>query len=188
MLQPGLSKGANVVDSEITSNERCGDELRVPGPKPSLFVSNVVRQLEQCISEQITPDNSHLSGPAVPDRAALEEVVQCLFSDSQASASDEKSLMKKVNSFCSLLQKDVSTVQSQQMNGGTTLSGGNVVQNDSSEEQVLVKQDPPEKVSGMSRKDSFGDLLMHLPRIASLPQFLFNIVEDEEDSPSSPSS
>ncbi|XP_074592057.1 uncharacterized protein LOC141847868 [Curcuma longa] len=179
VLKPGSSKGANVVDSEITSNESCWDELRA--------LSDVVRQLEQRISEQITPGNPHLSGAAVPDRAALEEVVQYLFSDSQASASDEKSLMKKVNSFCSLLQKDVIAAQSQQMNGDTASSSDNVVQNDSSE-HILVKQDPSEKVSGMSRKDSFGDFLMQLPRIASLSQFLFNIAEDEEDSPSSPSS
>lgn len=187
VLKPGSSKGANVVDSEITSNESCWDELRALGRKPSLYVSDVVRQLEQRISEQITPGNPHLSGAAVPDRAALEEVVQYLFSDSQASASDEKSLMKKVNSFCSLLQKDVIAAQSQQMNGDTASSSDNAVQNHSSE-HILVKQDPSEKVSGMSRKDSFGDFLMQLPRIASLSQFLFNIAEDEEDSPSSPSS
>ncbi|XP_028776809.1 uncharacterized protein LOC114733503 isoform X2 [Neltuma alba] len=34
---------------------------------------------------------------------------------------------------------------------------------------------------GMSRKDSFGDLLLHLPRIASLPKFLFNISEEDSD-------
>ncbi|OWM65848.1 hypothetical protein CDL15_Pgr015273 [Punica granatum] len=32
---------------------------------------------------------------------------------------------------------------------------------------------------GMSRKDSFGDLLLHLPRVASLPKFLFDISEDD---------
>ncbi|KAL0397166.1 UNVERIFIED_CONTAM: hypothetical protein Scaly_0165000 [Sesamum calycinum] len=37
------------------------------------------------------------------------------------------------------------------------------------------------KVSSMSRKDSVGDLLLNLPRIASLPQFLFNISEDLEN-------
>lgn len=31
---------------------------------------------------------------------------------------------------------------------------------------------------GISRKDSFGDLLLNLPRITSLPKFLFNISED----------
>ncbi|XP_058754599.1 uncharacterized protein LOC131627756 [Vicia villosa] len=31
---------------------------------------------------------------------------------------------------------------------------------------------------GMSRKDSYGDLLLNLPRITSLPKFLFNISED----------
>jgi len=32
--------------------------------------------------------------------------------------------------------------------------------------------------SGMFRKDSFGDLLFNLPRIASLPKFLFNMSYD----------
>jgi hypothetical protein len=32
--------------------------------------------------------------------------------------------------------------------------------------------------SGMFRKDSFGDLLFNLPRIASLPKFLFNMSQD----------
>ena len=44
-------------------------------------------------------------------------------------------------------------------------------------EDVLgCKQPPP-----MSRKDSVGDLLLNLPRIASLPQFLFNISEDVDN-------
>ena len=33
----------------------------------------------------------------------------------------------------------------------------------------------------MSRKDSVGDLLLNLPRIASLPHFSFNISEDGEN-------
>ncbi|KAH7569266.1 hypothetical protein JRO89_XS06G0134200 [Xanthoceras sorbifolium] len=36
--------------------------------------------------------------------------------------------------------------------------------------------------TGMSRKDSFWELLLHLPRIASLPKFLFNISEDDGES------
>ncbi|XP_027179809.1 thylakoidal processing peptidase 1, chloroplastic-like [Coffea eugenioides] len=44
-------------------------------------------------------------------------------------------------------------------------------------EDILgCKQPPP-----MSRKDSVGDLLLNLPRIASLPQFLFNISEDVDN-------
>ncbi|XP_026660532.1 uncharacterized protein LOC103707259 isoform X2 [Phoenix dactylifera] len=35
--------------------------------------------------------------------------------------------------------------------------------------------------ANISRKESFGELLMHLPRIDSLPQFLFNISEDAEN-------
>jgi hypothetical protein len=38
------------------------------------------------------------------------------------------------------------------------------------------------QVLGMSRKDSFGDLLLHLPQIASLPKLLFNISEEDGDN------
>jgi len=34
---------------------------------------------------------------------------------------------------------------------------------------------------GMSRKDSFGDFLLHLPRITSLSKFLLNISEEDSD-------
>ncbi|KAL7193540.1 hypothetical protein ACSBR2_025196 [Camellia fascicularis] len=33
--------------------------------------------------------------------------------------------------------------------------------------------------ASMSRKNSFGDLLLSLPRITSLPKFLFDILEDD---------
>lgn len=147
-----------------------------------MSVSDFVSKLEQCISEQISSRNPHLLGATVPDKVMLEELVQCLFSDSQVLASDEISIMMKVNSFCSLLQKDVSTAQNQQMEGISTSAAAN-----DSSENTQVKEDTtgPKNATGMSRKDSFGELLMHLPRITSLPQFLFDIAE-EDCYPSSP--
>ncbi|KAF7838113.1 uncharacterized protein G2W53_006595 [Senna tora] len=52
----------------------------------------------------------------------------------------------------------------------------NAAEDDTSRDLSGGKQAP-----GMSRKDSFGELLLHLPRIASLPKFLFNISEEDSD-------
>ncbi|KAJ0089882.1 hypothetical protein Patl1_14493 [Pistacia atlantica] len=38
--------------------------------------------------------------------------------------------------------------------------------------------------TGMSRKDSLGEMLLHLPRITSLPKFLFNISEEDSETQS----
>lgn len=91
-------------------------------------------------------------------------------------ASDERSIMSKVNSFCCLLQ-DAGMVQSQQMNWGGTSTTGNGFD----PEEESNKASGRRTAANISRKDSFGELLMHLPRIASLPQFLFDIAEDGED-------
>ncbi|KAK6127925.1 hypothetical protein DH2020_038354 [Rehmannia glutinosa] len=99
----------------------------------------------------------------------LDDINRCLFSDIQHSPdSDEKSLMSRVNSLCCLLQKDGSNAP---------------FEGDLSQVQERENESNGKKVEGdcsMSRKDSVGDLLLNLPRIASLPQFLFNISEDFE--------
>ncbi|KAG6506686.1 hypothetical protein ZIOFF_032013 [Zingiber officinale] len=56
--------------------------------------------------------------------------------DFQVLASDEKSILTKVNSFCSLLQEGVSMVQSQQMKGASTSAAAN-----DSSENTQVKED-----------------------------------------------
>ncbi|WOL17289.1 hypothetical protein Cni_G26080 [Canna indica] len=178
----------NSGETEDTKNQNYWDQLKVPGLKPSMSISDFVNQLEHCISEQITAGNSQLSGTVVPGKEMLEELVQCLFSDSQLPASDEKSVMTKVNSFCSLLQKDIATVQSQQHNAGGSLSWDSGVKEQTPPVPKGESKDSLGSKAGgtISRKDSFGELLMHLPRISSLPQFLFNITEDEDDYLPSP--
>ncbi|CAL9755071.1 unnamed protein product [Musa acuminata subsp. burmannicoides] len=176
-------KEISTVETEETKNQNCWNQWKFPGLKPSMSINDFVNKIGHCISEQISWGNPELSGMVIPDKEMLEELVQSLFSDSQMPASDEKSVMSKVNSFCSLLQKDVGTVHSQQTN-----AGDNDFHDGTAEKHTPPTEGEFNDISGaktaasISRKDSFGELLMHLPRIASLPQFLFNIAEDEEDS------
>ncbi|RWV80305.1 hypothetical protein GW17_00058449 [Ensete ventricosum] len=178
----------STVESDEIKNHSCWDELKYPGLKPSMSNSDFGSQIENCISEQISSGNPQLPGAVIPDKKMLEELAQCLFSDSQMPTSDEKTVMTKVNSYCCLLQKDAATVQCHQMNAGGTSADDSGSQDGVSEKHTHSLEDEFDNTSGLktlaniSRKDSFEELLMHLPRVASLPQFLFNITEDEEDS------
>nr|GMC63815.1 uncharacterized protein LOC109155298 [Ipomoea batatas] len=132
----------------------------------------------------------------------LEEINRCLFSDTQymPAASDEKSLMSRVNSLCCLLQKDPPPTAQRRENYHETAMGdkgvgvfnfasASVVSERNVEENRSPTPDDDElpddltcskQKPSMSRKDSVGDLLLNLPRITSLPQFLFNIAEDSD--------
>lgn len=172
-------------------------QFKVPGIRPSMSMSDLVNHLGHCISEQINSGNPQLAGDSLTTKDILEEITQYLLSDSQnSSASDEKSLMSRVNSLCCLIQKDAGAAQSLQINSGDGAVGDDVMFNASkpgstSERKPLFdfavaegeSNDAPgcKQPANISRKESFGELLMHLPRIASLPQFLFNISEDAEN-------
>ncbi|CAA0843309.1 Unknown protein [Striga hermonthica] len=135
------------------------EEMMVPGLRSSMSMIDLVSHLENRISEQ--PENPILSSEEWQSLQILDDINRCLFSDSQIPP-DEKSLMSRVNSLCCLLQKDNNNHPPSQSEYGNTKGEGDVGPAD------------------MARKDSVGDLLMNLPRIASLPHFLFNISEDLE--------
>ncbi|RZC73670.1 hypothetical protein C5167_049153 [Papaver somniferum] len=169
------------------------DQLKVPGIRPSMSMSDLVNHIGNCISEQMTSGNP-LFSEGSENKDMLDEITQYLLSDTQnASASDEKSLMSRVNSLCCLLQKDAVPIQNSQVYCEDGNEGGKHTQPRLGTELTRNNKcidlfpgsdgdfsDSPGNKPGMSRKDSLGDLLLHLPRIASLPQFLFNISEDGE--------
>ncbi|KAL1340303.1 uncharacterized protein [Arachis hypogaea] len=124
-----------------------------------------------------------------------------------AAVPDEHYVMSRVNSLCCLLQKDninsnPSTVTTGTMrrNGNNGVDadangkiGGSESNNNNNTNQCkskgidleLNQQDgdgsgcnKQQGSSGLARKESVGDLLLNLPRIASLPQFLFPMPED----------
>ncbi|GFZ04020.1 hypothetical protein Acr_16g0006440 [Actinidia rufa] len=123
----------------------------------------------------------------------LDDISRCLFTDSEhASTSDEQCVMSTVNSLFCLLQKDSVTVQNSQVKGDNRSDAmvnnkrlGRSIAKTKVVDDFLTPEDESNPVSkqapAMSRKDSVGELLLNLPRIASLPQFLFNISEDTDN-------
>lgn len=191
---------SEAVDS---AGSRNWNQIKVPGLHPSMSMSDLVNHIGLCISEQMTSGNLPAADEGSGYNEILEDIAQYLLNDNQfTAASDEKSLMSRVNSLCCLLQKDTATVQNSPGNGESCAEGpddGAGVQVKHNSEQIhdnkyradlkVSDQDTRDvsgskQVSAMSRKDSFGDLLLHLPRIASLPKFLFNISEEDGESQS----
>ncbi|KAK4375512.1 hypothetical protein RND71_006189 [Anisodus tanguticus] len=165
------------------------NQLRMPGIHPSVSMSDLVSQLEQRVSEQKASKVINLASNERQSLEILEELSKSLLSDTQnVSASDEKSLMSRVNSLCCLLQKDPATAQKSENRDDvatgerrvdeinfipTAPFGGEVKEDPSTPEDESNDLSVCKPDSTMSRKDSVGDLLLNLPRIASLPQFLF---------------
>ncbi|BAT79735.1 hypothetical protein LR48_Vigan04g039900 [Vigna angularis] len=160
------------------------DQIKLPGLRPSMSVSDFIGQIELCLSEQISSGNPPFSDGRAEYKEILEDIAQHLLNDNQVAAtSDEKSLMSRVNSLCCLLQKDPVTVQNSHFTeDSSTIEGPDDGKDVKPAEEELRDVSGGKQALGMSRKDSFSDLLLHLPRIASLPKFLFNISEEDGDS------
>ncbi|XP_022038944.1 uncharacterized protein LOC110941596 isoform X2 [Helianthus annuus] len=154
------------------------DQIKVPGIQPSMSMSDLVNHIENRITEQRTAGNHPLSHEEQESLEILEDISQYLFNDSQygSTTSDEKSILSKVNSLCCLLQKDPTTFQDLEPKtdrNGSTLGSGPVGEGGLAVEGEGGAVVEDEKGNGMSRNDSVSDLLLNLPRIASLPQFFF---------------
>lgn len=183
---------------EELKNLSCWDRIRVPGIHPSMSMNDLVSHLENKILEPSISNGPILSDEQRQSLEILEEISRCLFTDSRHTiTSDEKSVMSRVNSLCCLLQRDPLTAKEVPLDRGsnTTMTSEDNKDKDElkmsdsklkskvAEESSFLhsesndgsgcKQEP-----GMSRNDSVGDLLLNLPRIASLPQFCFNFSED----------
>lgn len=153
------------------------DQIKVPGIHPSMSMSDLVNHIGNKITEQRITGNRPLSREEQESLEILEDISQCLFNDSQhgSTASDEKSIMSKVNSLCCLLQMDPTNFQDLEPKidpnrpkpvAGPIGDAGSIIEGEGDGDS--------KKGSGMSRKDSVGELLLNLPRIASLPQFFYN--------------
>lgn len=168
------------------------------GLRPSMSMTDLMSHIGNCISEQIT-SGSLPSAKASECHDILDNISQVLLSDSQCSTGlDERSLMKKVNSLCSLLQ-DPAIASSALADGENRNEVADPAKSvyfdlvDDSIHSSNIMQAAPvanfedgagsKQAPGLPRKDSFSDLLLHLPRIASLPRFsnfLCGIAEDDE--------
>lgn len=172
------------------------DQIKAPGLHSSMSMSDLVSHLESRISEQGTSNNPTLSSEEWQSLQILDDIKRCLFSETQhLPDSDEKSLMSRVDSLCCLLQKDAPASSNAQLKRDRNLNlslmqkgedesssdGSLTTEKKAAENDEDVSGPNQNQASSMSRKDSVGELLLNLPRIASLPQFLFNISGDYEN-------
>lgn len=165
------------------------DEVIVPGIRPSMSVSDFVSHIGHCLSQQMTPNGAMFSEEKQQSRDALEGITQYLFGDSQhAFDSDEQTIvareqtiMARVNSLCCLLQKDPCMAKNLDVGGNASPVSAPAYEIKKQEGFPARNGYESGKHIGMSRNDSVGELLLNLPRIASLPQFLFNLFDDSDD-------
>ncbi|MQM17799.1 hypothetical protein Taro_050777 [Colocasia esculenta] len=124
------------------------DQFKLPGIHPSMSLSDFVNHIEQCISEKMDSGIPLFEGDACLSKEKLEEIRQCLLNDSQTTAaSDENSLMSRVDSLCCLLQKDSVSGQNLQMNENSLMSRVNSLYS-------LLQKDP---TSAQSQQMNRGD-------------------------------
>ncbi|PIN06096.1 hypothetical protein CDL12_21362 [Handroanthus impetiginosus] len=168
--------GNRISNKHDSGGQKSWESLKVPGMRPSMSMTDLVNHIEKQVASGSLP-----SDMASECQGMLENVAQVLLSDTHcATGLDEKSLMKKVNSLCCLLQDPVTSANAQ-LDGesrcevtdhGKTISFD--VTNNSTHQKannvVLLpegnfKDGPGCKQSpAMPRRDSFSDLLLHLPR------------------------
>ncbi|XP_038879516.1 uncharacterized protein LOC120071357 isoform X2 [Benincasa hispida] len=179
--------------TKVTRKPRNWEQIKVPGIHPSVSMSDLVNHIGHHITEQMASTKTpFVDNGSEEYQSMLDDIAQYLLSDNQLSAaSDEVSLMSRVDSLCCLLQKE--PVQSSQTNGENCVEGANyrddvamLRDGKNIEDHIKIHPETTQEVSGsiqasaMSRKDSYGDLLLHLPRIASLPKLLFDISDGDE--------
>ncbi|KAF9680625.1 hypothetical protein SADUNF_Sadunf06G0141100 [Salix dunnii] len=200
------TEGSGICEAVDSKASRNWDQIKVPGLHHSMSMTDLMNHIGNCISEQMTLGNQPFSADGPECRDILEDITQCLLSDTQqTTSSDEKRIMARVNSLCCLLQKDPASTQNLQVNEESFFEESNNGKNYGKGLQLNCTNESIhgnkfrgdirgfegsnindisscKQAPGMSRKDSFGDPLLHLPRIASLPKFLFNISEEDGES------
>ncbi|XP_061347537.1 uncharacterized protein LOC133293038 [Gastrolobium bilobum] len=102
---PSPSSGNSNSETD-SKGPRDWDQIKLPGLRPSMSASDFINQVERCLSEEMTP----FSGGGPEYKEMLDDIAQYLLSDNQVTASDEESLMSRVNSLRCLLQKDPAAV------------------------------------------------------------------------------
>ncbi|OEL33043.1 hypothetical protein BAE44_0005940 [Dichanthelium oligosanthes] len=151
--------------------------FRVPGIRHSMSKSEIANHIGYHMYKQIYSGNlpapdagigSLGNGNGSNSKVSFDELNRQLLNDTQISAAaDERMLMSRVNSLCSLIQRDSGSGQAT-----PGVSGTNEICERKS--QISV---PPVRGDGSNgllppRQESFGDLLTNLPRISSFPHFL----------------
>ncbi|KAK1399889.1 50S ribosomal protein L35 [Heracleum sosnowskyi] len=162
---------------------------KVSGLHQSMSVNDLLNHIEHHISEQMT------SGETPECKDILDNIAHHFLNDTQTiTAFDEKSLMSRVNSLCSLLQDRVEKSNGKP-DGETNKKEHNKFQPESTcnttpaslfeigtmgHEKDITDYSSC-KQPNMHRSDSFGDLLLHLQRSSSLQNFIAKVLEDSDN-------
>ncbi|KAK2358915.1 hypothetical protein QL285_096056 [Trifolium repens] len=217
------------------------DQIKLPGLRHSMSVSDFIDHVQHHLSEGMDPGNPSFSAEILDCQKMLDDLTQHLFNDNQVTApSDDPLVMSKVNSLCCLLKLDPQALDDGPNDGKKIQLDNQVTASDGTSHMprvnslyCFVQMDPPAAVqnsldeepndgeniqlghdlesmqgnrikkdikaaaeedsrdvyggnptSGMSRIDSYTNLLLDLPRIESLPRiaslsrYLNNISED----------
>ncbi|KAL8138255.1 hypothetical protein V2J09_004256 [Rumex salicifolius] len=194
VMDKHATEGCVSSDAESLGEPKKWELLIMNGLRPSMSMTDLVNHIGSCISGQCNTNNSTFAEEGTESREILQDIAQHLLGDSQVTCSDEKSLMKRVNSLCSLLNKDGTPVKINAAAADKGVGGSedqkdapvySCVTESTSTLNSLGSAGESKELSSckpsISRKDSYGDLLLNLPRIASLPTFLFDISEDDEN-------
>ncbi|KAL6596883.1 hypothetical protein ACP70R_047017 [Stipagrostis hirtigluma subsp. patula] len=108
------------------------------------------------------------TGNVSTSKLAFDELTRQLLNDGQITdAADERMLMSRVNSLCSLIQRDAGLSPA---NPGVC-AASEIHERKPQSNAPSVRGDGG-KASLPPRQESFGDLLTNLPRISSFPHFL----------------
>ncbi|KAF7152672.1 hypothetical protein RHSIM_Rhsim01G0023700 [Rhododendron simsii] len=181
-LSPQAPSPSSVMDLRaIEGNESRGANGLLA--QQSMSMSDLVNHIGHKISERMGSGNASGFKETVECQDMLENIAHILLGDTQCpAASDEKKLMSRVNSLCCLLQ-DPTAGPSMKFDAETQVEGVDQRMEIQGNHVTESKGDLPScnQGLGMSRQDSFGDFLLNLPRISSLPKFLFDILEDGEN-------
>lgn len=172
-------EGGPISSNKITETETLTllNQVKIPGLRQSMSVGDLITHIGDCISEQMKSDDPNLHIDEEQRKSILDEITHYLLSDSQTTTtaiSDEKYIMSRVNSLCCLLQTRVQNLPVKPENP-LDLGFGNFAQN---HEPIVESRSAEKPGPSIPRNDSVGELLLHLPRIASLPQFLGSVSED----------
>uniref|UniRef100_A0A7N0VGY8 TRF2/HOY1 PH-like domain-containing protein n=1 Tax=Kalanchoe fedtschenkoi TaxID=63787 RepID=A0A7N0VGY8_KALFE len=182
-------------DFQRARKRRMGQYKEPTGLRVSLSKLDLVNYLDNIVAPVIDPSPAEVA----ERKAQLEHLADLLLNDSDSNLplpTDENSVMARVNSLCCLLQKDplegTNSFKSIQHDVFINPSAVGTSHKENTKDVFFhptgsavmegARDNPAMKPpSGMMRKDSFSDLLLNLPRIASLPKFLNNISEDSEN-------
>ncbi|KAG8389084.1 hypothetical protein BUALT_Bualt02G0192400 [Buddleja alternifolia] len=138
----------------------------------AMSMTDLLSYLEERVSGQDLIEAISMTDDIVTNKIRR----QLLTDDTDDSpAPDDKALMSYVNSLSSLLQQDKNKQSKNDDDGESSSFGGSEGGKESDADICGFN-----KLWAMSKKDSFGVSLLNLPRMASLPQFLFKISEDFE--------